>query len=144
MSLLLVFPVLQLRVSFPASLWCTRSVLQSLFFCFRPSLCPTRYISSSLPSTLETLPAALVLAAGLGPLALRLFKAFALLCPSFLGGSSQAGLGLGHALPGVDPEDLQNILTCWSKGHLRLQVRGAQEALPWAGLLWPGLHPPIL
>ena len=77
-SLLLVFPVLQLRVSFPASLWCTRSVLQNLFFCLRPSLCPTRCISSSLLSTLETLFASLVLAAGWGP---------------WLSGSSKLSLG---------------------------------------------------
>ena len=86
---------------------------------------------------ISTLPATLVLAAGWCPWRSGLSKLSAGLCPSFLGGSSQAGVGPGSALLGVDPEDLQNILTGWSKGRLRLQVRGVQEALPWAGLPWP-------
>lgn len=124
MSLLLAFPS-QLLVIL-ASLCCTRSVSQSLFF-FSPHF--------AQPGV-STLPATLVLAAGWCPWHLGSSKLSAGLCPSCLGGSSQAGVGPGSALLGVDPEDLQNILTCWSKGRLRLQVRGCPggPALGWAAM----------
>lgn len=57
------FPFFSLARQFPSFFVVLQSVLQSRFFCLRPSLCLTRYISSSFLSTLKTLPATLVLGA---------------------------------------------------------------------------------
>ena len=72
MSLLLAFPSQRLVIL--ASLCCTRSVSQSLFFFLQPSLFPTRYIYPSCH---------LGTGSWVVPLALRPFKAFCWALPFF-------------------------------------------------------------